>query len=106
MKDNIYDNLESNIKNISLSRDMYKIVFTTEDDQDIEFEIVTTFRSKSRKKIYYIMTDNTRSENGELNILVFYVNDNEEATDKFYPVNDDDELKMVYDVFNKIQNNI
>ena len=105
MKDNIYDNLESNIKNISLSRDMYKIVFETEDNKDIEYEIVATFRSKSKKKIYYIMTDNTRSDNDELNITAYYVNE-DEAFDEFYPVIDDNELKMVYDVFNKIQNNI
>ena len=91
------------IKDIK-SHDMYKVIFTTSDGKDIEYEIILTFKSKSNKKIYYIMTDNTRSNDNKLNITAFYVkyddtfNSNDET---FYPVVDDTELKMVLEVFNK-----
>ena len=112
MNDKILDNFDSEVKKAAKSRDMYKIIFTTEDGKDMEYEIVATFKSKANKKIYYIMTDNTRSKDNELNITPFYIDydeDDEEPSDideGFYPVTDDDELKMVFDVFNDIKSNL
>lgn len=110
MDDNLLKNFDSQIKNKAKSRDMYKIVFTNEDGKDIEYEIVATFRNNVTRRIYYIMTDNSRSDNNELNIMPFYVDYVEEVMDeideRFYPVEDDEEFKMVMDVFNTIKNNI
>ena len=92
-----------------INREMYKMIFTTKEGQDIEYEIILTFKNHTNKKIYYIMTDNTRTENNELNITPFYVNydDNKLNEDNtFYPVLDDNELSMVFDVFNKIKNDL
>ena len=61
--ENKLNNFESSIKKEAKSRDMYKIVFTDEFGKDIEYEIIATFKHKANKKIYYIMTDNTRSNN-------------------------------------------
>ena len=56
------------------------------------------------------MTDNTRSENNELNIVPFYVDYVEEVMDeideRFYPVEDDEEFEMVMNVFNAIKDSI
>ena len=86
-----------------INREMYKMIFTTKEGQDIEYEIILTFKNHTNKKIYYIMTDNTRSDNNELNITPFYVNYDDNT---FYPVLDDNELSMVLEVFNKIKNNL
>jgi uncharacterized protein YrzB (UPF0473 family) len=110
--ENKLNNFESSIKKEAKSRDMYKIVFTDEFGKDIEYEIIATFKHKTNKKIYYIMTDNTRSNNNELNITAYYINytgndiEINEVSNDFYPVVDDNELKMVFDVFNKIKDNI
>ena len=105
MDNKLYDNIGSMVKKNAKSRDMYKILFTTEDGKDIEYEIILTFKSKENKKIYYIMTDNTRSTKNELNITSFYINYNENS-EVFYPVVDDEELKMVFEVFDKVQSNL
>ena len=100
---------EAAIKNKAKSRDMYKIVFTTTDGKDIEYEILATFRNTKTKKIYYIMTDNTRDHDNKLNISFFYIIyegdgiEIEEMDNDFYPVVDDDEIKMVMEVFDKIK---
>ncbi len=112
MSDIVLDKMNSTVKQTAKSRDMYKIIFTTDDEKDIEYEIIATFKSSKNKKIYYIMTDNTRSDNNELNITPFYIDyddeDDEpsEINECFYPVEDDDELKMVFDIFNNIKSNL
>lgn len=110
MNDKILKNFDSEIKKKTNSRDMFKIVFTDESGKDIEYEIVATFRNKNTRRIYYIMTDNTRSENNELNIVPFYVDYVEEVMDeideRFYPVEDDEEFEMVMNVFNAIKDSI
>ena len=112
MDDKILNNFDSLVKNAAKSRDMYKVIFTDEEGKDIEYEIILTFKSKKNKKIYYIMTDNTRSENNELNITPFFIDydeDDEEPSEmdeRFYPVVDDDELKMVLDVFSNAKGNL
>ena len=106
MNDELLKKFDDGIQKESRSREMYKIVFTTEDGKDIEYEILATFKNKETKKIYYIMTDNTRDLNNKLNISFFYVNykgDNSKVVDNFYPVLDENELKMVMDVFDKIK---
>ena len=110
MNDNMIKKLNNEVKNKIKSRDMYKIIFTNEDGKDIEYEILLTFRSKSNNKIYYVMTDNTR--NNKLNIIPFYVEcdkDIEENTDieeEFFPVTDEEELEMVFNVFNDVKDKI
>jgi len=97
MNNKIYNSMT---KKDNESKDLYKIIFTTSDGKDIEYEIILTF--KSNKKIYYIMTDNTRYNN-KLNITAFYINiDNDET---FYPVVDDAEFKTVMEVFNTYKAN-
>ena len=112
MSDIKFDNLDNEIKQKAKSREMYKIIYTTEDGNDVEYEVVATFKSKKNKKIYYIMTDNTRSKKNELNITPFYINYDEKSdvyvadNEMFYPVVDDNELQMVLDVFDNIKNNL
>ncbi len=107
MEDNNID-FESMIKKATSTRDMNKIIFTTDEDENILFEIVASFKSKANKKIYYVMTDNTKNNKGELNISIFYINYDEskpepsESPETFYPVIDDNELNMVYDSFANI----
>lgn len=105
--DNIlHVNDDTKIKKASQERDMYKFIFTTSEGKDIEYEIILTFKNKVNNKIYYIVTDNTRSRDNELNITAFYVNYDNNEDDIFYPVTDDNELKMVFDVFNKVKNDL
>lgn len=110
MDDKLLKNFDSEIKKKTNSRDMFKIVFTDENGKDIEYEILATFRNKVTRRIYYIMTDNTRSENNELNVVPFYIDYVEEVMDeideRFYPVEEDDEFKMVMNVFNAIKDSI
>lgn len=112
MNDNIINKLAPALKAKTSSRDIYKQVFTTADGKDVEYEIIATFINRTRQKFYYIMTDNTKSENNELNISAFYVeyegedDDLTEADEGFYPVEDDEELAMVMDVFNQIKGNL
>ena len=112
MKDNVLANLDKEIKKQAKSRDMYKIIFTDLNGKDIEYEILATFRNTKTKRIYYILTDHTRTDKNELKITAYYIDyqdeDNEISTfdNNFYPVEEDDELKMVMDVFNKIKENL
>ncbi len=112
MDEKFYKNFENEIKKKAKSRDMYKIIFTTEDGKDIEYEIIATFKSRLNKKIYFIMTDNTRSEKDELNVFAFYIlydeteNEPSDVNETFYPVVDADELKMVFYVFDKIKRDL
>ena len=87
-------------------KDLNKFIFTDINNNDIEYELVASFKNDQRKKIYYIMTDNTRSENNELNISFFYINYPNMEDDTFYPVTDKEELDMVYQEFNKIKDQI
>ena len=112
MNGKLLDNLNKKIKKKAKSREMYKIVFTDEDGKDIEYEIILTFKSKANEKIYYVMTDNTRSINNELNIMAYYIDYDEtldepsDVNETFYPVVNDDELEMVMEVFNKVKETI
>jgi uncharacterized protein YrzB (UPF0473 family) len=112
MNGKLLDNLNKEIKKKAKSREMYKIVFTDEDGKDIEYEIILTFKSKGNEKIYYVMTDNTRSINNELNIMAYYIDYDEtldepsDVNETFYPVVNDDELEMVMEVFNKVKETI
>ena len=112
MDDRLLNNLDSEIKKKAKLRDMYKIIFTDEDGKDIEYEIVATFKNKTNKKIYFILTDKKRTSNNELIITAYYIDyveDNGELNDfndNFYPVVDDEELKMVMNVFNNIKDKI
>ncbi len=104
MNNTLLSNISNNIKK---NRDFYKIIFTNEENKDVEYEVVATFKSKSRKKIYYLLTDNERNKDNSLKISAYYINyDENGGKEIFYPVVDDQELKMVWDVFNKIQNEI
>ena len=105
------DNNPDVIKSKSISRDIYKIIFTNEDNKDIEYEIIATIKCKSKKKIYYLLTDNTRDKDNKLKITAYYINyddnkDLNDINDVFYPVIDNEELKSVFAIFNKIQNNL
>jgi uncharacterized protein YrzB (UPF0473 family) len=112
MNDKIVNDLGNEIKKKAKSREMYKIVFTDENGKDTEYEIILTFKSKENEKIYYVMTDNTRSSNNELNIMAYYVDYDEtydepsDVNETFYPVVNDDELNMVMEVFNKVKETI
>ena len=112
MKENLINNFDNIIKKEASKRDIHKFVFTDASGKDIEYEIIATFKNKANKKIYYIMTDNTRSNDNELNITAYYVNYTEnsiemnEVSNDFYPVVDDNELQMVFNVFNNIKDNI
>ena len=112
MNDKLLDNLDNEIKKKAKLRDMYKIIFTDVNGKDIEYEIVATFKHKVNQKIYYILTDHTRGSNNEVKITAYYIdyvedsNGLDEFNSNFYPVFDDDELKMVMDVFNKIKENL
>lgn len=105
------DNKQCVIKNKSISRDIYKIIFTNKDNKDIEYEIIATIKSKAKKKIYYLLTDNTRDNDNKLRITVYYINYDEnkelsDINDVFYPVIDNNELESVFAIFNKIQRNL
>ena len=103
MKDKINVDFEKSIIEKAKSRDMYKIVFTDSNDKDIEYEIVATFKNNTNKKLYYLLTDNTRT-NKELNIFAYYTNYEDEVEDNlFYPVVEEEELNMVKEVFEKIK---
>ncbi len=101
------DNIGPMIKKIVSNRELNTIIFTKEDNTDVEMEIIATFKNNNYKKIYYIMTDHTRSEKNELNVYYFYINYDENIDNEtFYPVVDEKEINMVNDVFKQIQNNI
>ena len=103
MKDKINVDFEKSIIEKAKSRDMYKIVFTDSNDKDMEYEIVATFKNNTNKKLYYLLTDNTRT-NKELNIFAYYTNYEDEVEDNlFYPVVEEEELNMVKEVFEKIK---
>ncbi len=104
------EKLEKKLKEVMAQKDFYKFTFIDENDKEIEYEIVLTFKSKSRKKIYYVLTDKTTNENNELNVTVYYIDYDEDYMmmdddTTFHPVVDDEELSMVYDVLHKLQGN-
>lgn len=109
MNDKVLKNFDSEIKKKAKSREMFKFIFTDDEGKDVEYEILATFRNKKTKRIYYIMTDNTRSSNNELNISFYYIDYTEDDSDinvidnSFYAVESEDEIKMIMEVFNKIK---
>ena len=111
MNDEALKKFDSEIKKKVKSREMFKFIFTDDEGKDVEYEILATFRNKKTKRIYY-MTDNTRGSNNELNISFYYIDYNEDNHDinvidnTFYAVENDDEIKMVMEVFDKIKANL
>ena len=79
-----------------------KFNFTTEDGKNIEYEKLLSFRSKKNGKFYLVVTDNTRDEFDNLNIYAYYISDNF----NFSPVEDELELEMVTDVYNRVKGEI
>jgi len=90
-------------------KEIYKLEFTNEDGIKVEYEVLLTFKSEKYNKVFYIMTDNSTDENNKLNTYAFYTNNIEysyeevNSDDTFYSVVDDEELKLVYDVFDKVK---
>lgn len=91
--------------------DLYKYVFVDENNNEKEYEILLSFKSEKYKKIFFVMTDNTRGENDKLNTYAFYMKDNlnegsNPIDETFNPVVDDDELKYIDEVFNNLQEGV
>lgn len=78
------------------------ITFTDESGNEIEYEKLLSFKSNSRKKVYFVFTDNILTNNEKQNLYCYYIKlDNME--NKFYPVENKEELEMVNRVYNKIK---
>ena len=78
--------------------DIHKFTFITENDERIECEILLSFYLKDTDRSYIYFTDNTRNENGKLNVYVYYV----EITDngeEFVQVTDPSEYEMLEKVY-------
>ncbi len=94
---------ELNLSNISKfevdENDIHKFTFITENDERIECEILLSFYLKDTDRSYIYFTDNTRNENGKLNVYVYYV----ELTDNgenFVQVTNPAEYEMLEKVYN------
>ncbi len=89
-------------------QELYKYTFIDDNNNEVDYEVLATFHNKNDKKIYYVMTDNTKSPNGKLNISVFYNEYKEEGKEiltdeKFNPLTNEKELDMVLESFKNLQ---
>lgn len=97
-----------NNQDTNMKDNLYKYTFIDENNLEKEYEVLATFKSKGQNKIYYLMTDNTFGENNQLNTYAFYVNHKEDENEivedeKFYSVEDENELLILDKAFNKIK---
>lgn len=93
--------------------DSFKYVFNDENNVEKEYEILLSFKSDKYNKVYYVMTDNELGVNNKLNTYVFSLNPNEKKADvdempdvEFIPIEDEEELKYVNDVFSNVQKGV
>ena len=84
---------------MEMNEEFYKINFTTEDGKTIEYKKLLSFYSQKRNRYYLIVTDNTKDEFDNLNIFAYYMYDNFD----FRPVEEEEELEMITDVYNKVK---
>lgn len=92
---------------INVENNLYKFDFIDENSKNIEYEILLSFYSKKFNKVFYVMTDNVVGENNKLNTYAFYKNNIEvdgenEKDNTLYSVIDKEEYDLVFDVFNKV----
>ena len=79
-----------------MEKDDYKFTFKKENGEEIECEVVFDFYSEDMKKNYMLITDNTKDEDGNLNIYIYYTDPD---NDDLIPVDDDEEFELVAKVF-------
>jgi len=82
----------------------YKYTFVDENNNEVEYEILLSFKSDKYKKLFYIMTDNNKSENNKLNTFGFYTS--LDGDEEFKPVTDDNEIELIQEVFNAVEKEI
>ena len=79
--------------------DIHKFTFVTQNDEKIECEILLSFYLKDTDRSYIYFTDNTRNENGKLNVYIYYVQMTDEGED-FVQVTDDNEFRLLEKIYN------
>ena len=78
----------------------YGFKFQTNDDKIIDCELILSFYSNKKNRHYLLFTDNTTDEKGSLNVYPYY---EETSNSEVSPVVDEEELKIVNFVYDKIK---
>lgn len=85
-----------NFKIDKTDEDNYKFTFETEDGKEIECEVLFSFYLKKQDKQYWIITDNTLNDDGNLNIYVYY---NSSINQELIAVTDKEELDSINKIY-------
>ena len=92
-----------NFKMDKNDEDNYKFTFETEDGKEIECEVLFSFYLKKQDKQYWIITDNTFNDDGNLNIYVYY---NSSVNQELIAVTDKEELDSINKIYTYLVNKV
>ena len=85
-----------NFKMDKTAEDNYKFTFETEDGKEIECEVLFSFYLKKQDRQYWIITDNTINDAGNLNIYVYY---SLSVNQELIAVTDEEELDSINKIY-------
>lgn len=86
-----------------MSSNSEKIIFTTQDNEEIEFYVLEQTRINGRN---YLLIADSDEEDGEANALILKEKDSEEDETVYDVVEDDEELDAVSKVFEQMLDDI
>jgi len=80
-----------------------KFTFVKENGEEVECEVVFDFYSEEMSKNYMLFTDNTKDEDGNLNVYVYYTDPD---NDDLIPVEDEKEFEIVNKIFQEYKDGV
>lgn len=93
--------MDSVIENVEFSEDQHKFTFINENDERIECEVLLSFYLKEADRSYIYFTDNTRNENGKLNVYIYYVHLTEDG-EEIVQVTEENEYALLEKVYKNV----
>jgi len=78
----------------------------TEDGKEIVCNVLFTFDSEETKKSYIVYTDNSKDENGNIQVFASTYNPKEEKITALGPVETEKEWKLIEAILDSIQEQV
>jgi len=86
-----------------MENNTFKVI--NKEGQEVECNVLFTFDSDETKKSYIVYTDNSKDENGNIQVYASIFHPNEENT-KLEPIETDKEWKVIETILSTIQEEV
>ena len=91
--------MDNVINDFEYEKDKHSFFFTKENGEEVKCEVLLSYYLKDTDRSYIYFTDNTRNENGKLNVYIYYVKLTEDGDEEFVQVTDDAEFELLDKVY-------